>query len=78
VFISNPAVLGALLGGRRIVDPSVRERMAEVLKEVRAGRFAQELSAEETSGYARLEQARDQSRRSEVEQTYDKLRRLTD
>ncbi len=35
--ISNTAELGALLGGRRIVDESVRERMAEVLREVRAG-----------------------------------------
>ena len=38
--ISNTAELGALLGGTRIVDASVRERMAEVLREVREGRFA--------------------------------------
>ena len=43
--ISNTAELGALLGGRRIVDDGVRERMAEVLAEVRAGRFADELRA---------------------------------
>ena len=41
--ISNTAELGALLGGRRIVDEGVRGRMAEVLAEVRAGRFAEEL-----------------------------------
>ena len=41
--ISNTAELGALLGGRRIVDEGVRARMAEVLAEVRAGRFAEEL-----------------------------------
>ena len=39
--ISNTAELGALLGGRRIVDEGVRARMAEVLAEVRAGRFAE-------------------------------------
>src|SRR5205085_7387204 len=56
--ISNTAELGALLGGRRIVDAGVRERMAEVLEEVRAGRFAAELRREEAEGYPRLEQAR--------------------
>ena len=35
--ISNTAELGALLGGRRIVDASVRQRMADVLEEVRQG-----------------------------------------
>src|SRR3954468_17053978 len=48
--ISNTAELGALLGGRRIIDDSVRARMAEVLAEVRAGRFAEELRDEESSG----------------------------
>src|SRR3954454_13271188 len=71
--ISNTAELGALLGGRRIVDDGVRQRMAEVLAEVRAGRFADELRAEEKSGYARLEQARSAGRKSEIEKT---LRRL--
>jgi ketol-acid reductoisomerase len=71
--ISNTAELGALLGGRRIVDQSVRERMAEVLKEVRAGRFARELSAEEESGYARLEKARSEARSSLLDRTYREL-----
>src|SRR6478609_2311648 len=47
--ISNTAELGALLGGKRIVDEGVRRRMAEVLSEVRAGKFAEELSQEEAS-----------------------------
>src|SRR3954447_24056729 len=45
--ISNTAELGALLGGTRIVDQAVRERMAQVLAEVRAGKFAEELRSEE-------------------------------
>ena len=40
----------------------VRERMAEVLAEVRQGRFADELRAEEASGYERLEKARAEAR----------------
>src|SRR4051794_20301045 len=67
--ISNTAELGALLGGKRIVDESVRDRMAEVLREVRAGRFADELRTEEASGYARLEKARAEARETLIERT---------
>jgi ketol-acid reductoisomerase len=71
--ISNTAELGASLGGRRIVDDSVRARMAEVLKEVRAGRFADELRAEEQSGYERLERERTANRDSEIERARRRL-----
>jgi ketol-acid reductoisomerase len=71
--ISNTAELGALLGGRRIVDDGVRERMAEVLKEVRAGRFAKELRQEESGGYPRLEKARRENRETLIEETYRRL-----
>ncbi len=71
--ISNTAELGALLGGERIVDESVRARMTEVLAEVRAGRFADELRAEKARGYERLEKARGGARQSLVEETYRKL-----
>jgi ketol-acid reductoisomerase len=74
--ISNTAELGATLGGRRIVDQGVRERMAEVLAEVRAGRFADELSREEASGYARLERERAEARSTLLEKTFEKLREI--
>ena len=72
--ISNTAELGALLGGKRIIDESVRKRMSQVLAEVRAGRFADELKAEEAGGYAKLRQARAEARRTLVEKTYRKLK----
>ena len=71
--ISNTAELGALLGGKRIIDAGVRERMAEVLAEVRAGRFADQLSEEESSGYARLERERDRARKTLLEETRRRL-----
>jgi ketol-acid reductoisomerase len=74
--ISNTAELGATLGGRRIVDDGVRARMAEVLAEVRAGRFADELSREEAIGYARLERARTEARSTLLEKTFEKLREI--
>ena len=71
--ISNTAELGASLGGRRIVDAGVRQRMAEILAEVRQGRFTEELSREQASGYARLKFARAQARETKLEETYRKL-----
>jgi len=72
--ISNTAELGASLGGRRIVDAGVRQRMAEILAEVRQGRFTEELSREQASGYARLKSARAQARETKLQETYRKLR----
>jgi ketol-acid reductoisomerase len=71
--ISNTAELGALLGGRRIVDDGVRARMAEILREVREGRFADELKNEEASGYPRLESARASARETALEQVFGRL-----
>ncbi|MGZ2411138.1 ketol-acid reductoisomerase [Sphingomonas sp. F9_3S_D5_B_2] len=71
--ISNTAELGATVGGRRIIDDGVRARMAEVLQEVRAGRFADQLRREEESGYPLLEAARRDARENPIEETYRKL-----
>jgi len=76
--ISNTAELGALIGGKRIIDESVRKRMAEVLAEVRAGRFARELESEEASGYPRLERSRTDDRASLLERTRVELRKAED
>ena len=65
--ISNTAELGAVLGGRKVVDEHVRERMRAVLEEVRSGRFASALSAEAAGGYPRLRAARARARLLAVE-----------
>jgi ketol-acid reductoisomerase len=72
--ISNTAELGALLGGKRIVDSDVKARMAQILAEVRAGRFADQLRSEQANGYERLEKARAASRQTPVEQAYRSLK----
>jgi ketol-acid reductoisomerase len=74
--ISTTAELGAVLGGARIVDEGMRARMAEVLAEVREGRFARELMVEEETGYPRLEAARNRARASKLEQTFARLREI--
>ena len=72
--ISNTAELGAFLGGRRIIDESVRKRMAELFDEVRNGRLAAELQKEHANGYARLESSRAMARTSLIERVFERLR----
>ncbi|HEY0163834.1 MAG TPA: ketol-acid reductoisomerase, partial [Sphingomicrobium sp.] len=72
--ISNTAELGATLGGPRIVDAGVRQRMAEMLAEIRAGRFAEQLAGEEASGYLQLKAARAAAKALPVERAFNSLR----
>ncbi|MEQ7872883.1 ketol-acid reductoisomerase [Sphingomonas sp. ASV193] len=65
--ISNTAELGAVLGGPKIVDESVRQRMRDILAEVRSGRFAAELEAEKADDYPLLRRARARARSLGVE-----------
>ena len=75
--ISNTAELGAHLGGSRIVGGDTRARMAEVLSDIRSGRFAADLRRERDSGYARLEQSRTDARNRTIESAFEKLRKLS-
>ena len=76
--ISNTAELGALLGGTRIIDVGVRQRMKEILLEVRAGRFADELRREGREAYPRLERSRQETRKTLLEETFTRLREVED
>ena len=71
--ISNTAELGAVLGGPRVIDDHVRERMREVLEDVRSGRFARALTDEAASGYPQLRDARARARALSVEKARSKL-----
>lgn len=74
--ISNTAELGALVGGTRIVDQGVRQRMARILEEVRAGRFADELRHEEERGYPMLSASREEAQNAPIEQVFRSLKDL--
>jgi ketol-acid reductoisomerase len=50
--------------------------MGEMLAEIRAGRFAEELRREEEAGYPRLERARAEARALPVERAFEALRAL--
>ena len=72
--ISNTAELGATLGGPKIVDAAVRQRMADILGEIRRGEFAEDLRREEAEGYPRLNKARAKARAGLIEQVFNRLR----
>lgn len=74
--ISNTAELGAVLGGSRVVDANVREKMREVFAEVRSGRFAEALRREAEGGYSLLETAREGARNHSVERVFGELQEL--
>jgi ketol-acid reductoisomerase len=65
--ISNTAELGASLGGPRLVDEAVRERMRAVLEELRHDRFARALTAEAAADYPMLRRQRRQAAASALE-----------
>jgi len=71
--ISNTAELGAVLGGPRLVDDSVRQKMRAILAEIRGGDFASRLADEEASGYPLLRAARARAKASTVEQARERL-----
>ena len=73
--ISNTAELSAHLGGGRVIDANVRQRMADILREIREGRFANELTAEESAAYPRLNDARASAREALLERTYQSLKK---
>jgi ketol-acid reductoisomerase len=74
--ISNTAELGAVLGGPRVVDEHVRNRMSAILEDVRSGRFAQQLKREADSGYPLLQKARSDARERSIERVFSELQKL--
>ncbi len=65
--ISRTALFGDLTRGDRVVGPEVRERMREVLNEVRDGTFAREMVSDEKSGWPELDEARSKQRSKLIE-----------
>lgn len=74
--ISNTAELGAVLGGPRVVDDHVRQKMREVLDEVRSGRFVEALRDDAAKGYPILSEARSRAQEHEIERVFRDLKKL--
>jgi ketol-acid reductoisomerase len=65
--ISNTAELGAGLGGPRLVDVSLRQRMRAMLHELKSDAFARKLIGEAAEGYPTLTAERRKARDSALE-----------
>ena len=76
--VSDVAEYGDLSVGPRIVDDGVKERMREVLDDIRSGRFADELFADDAAGRPRFAQLRADGaqRAAEIERVGKELRAL--
>ena len=76
--ISNTAELGALLGGKRIVDEACASAWPRCLPKSAPAASPTSLEREEVSGYERLEKARAEARKTLIEKTYRRLERRDD
>lgn len=65
--ISNTAEFGAVLGGSRLIDDEIRQKMREILAEIRTGRFTRLFGEEAAANYPLLREARAVARRSAIE-----------
>ena len=74
--VSDTAEFGDLTRGPRVIDEHVRERMRELLEDIRSGTFAKEWIAEMDAGEPRLAELRAQAAEQPLEQVGVELRAL--
>jgi ketol-acid reductoisomerase len=74
--ISDTAEYGDLTRGPRVVDEHVRERMRELLDDIRSGVFAREWIAEMDAGEPHLRELREQAGEQRLEEVGRELRAL--
>ncbi|GIU98194.1 MAG: ketol-acid reductoisomerase (NADP(+)) [Actinomycetota bacterium] len=74
--VSDTAEWGDYQSGPRVIDDHVRERMREVLAEIRDGSFARRWIAEAEAGFPEFLRLREQARASELEEVGRRLRRM--
>jgi ketol-acid reductoisomerase len=74
--VSDTAEYGDLTRGPRVIDAHVRERMGELLDDIRSGAFAREWIAEMDAGEPRLRALREQAAEQPLEQVGKELRAL--
>jgi ketol-acid reductoisomerase len=74
--VSDTAEFGDLTRGPRVIDAHVRDRMRELLEDIRSGTFAKEWIAEMDAGEPRLAELRTQAAEQTLEQVGLELRAL--
>jgi ketol-acid reductoisomerase len=74
--ISDTAEYGDLTRGPRVIDDHVRATMAEILRQIRSGEFADEWIAENRAGRGRFTSLRNQGRQHPIERVGEELRSM--
>jgi ketol-acid reductoisomerase len=74
--ISDVAEYGDLSRGPRVVDDHVRKSMKAILEEIRSGKFAEELFADDDAGRPRFKELREQNKGGQLEAVGKELRDL--
>lgn len=74
--ISSLALYGDLTRGPRLIDAGVRERMGQILDEIRSGRFAAEFGRDVAAGSPVSRSLLEESRRHPVEEAGVRVRAL--
>ncbi len=72
--ISNTAEYGDMTRGRRVIGPSSREAMRQLLGEIQSGSFAREWIAENRAGQESFRRMREEQARHQIEQVGRELR----
>jgi len=72
--VSNTAEYGDLTRGPRVIDPSVKARMKEILDEIQTGRFTKEWMLECASGQSSFKALRRRGAEHSVEEVGQRLR----
>ena len=74
--ISNTAEYGDYISGPRVIDPSVKVRMKEILADIQSGKFAKEWMLENTSGAPQFKAMRRNAAAHPIEEVGAKLREM--
>jgi len=72
--VSDTAEYGGMTRGPKLIDDSVREKMGQLLEDIRDGSFAKEWVAENKAGQPNLQKLRDEWKSTQLEQVGAKLR----
>lgn len=75
--ISRTALFGDLTRGPRLIEPKVREKMAEILDEIRSGRFAEEWQEEVAAGHPLCRDGLERTRNHPLEKAGTVVRGLS-
>ena len=74
--VSDTAEYGDYVSGPRVIDPSVKENMREILKDIQSGAFAERFIADQDNGAQEFQQLRAEAEAHPIEVTGRELRKL--